>query len=350
MKHLVHTCGLMLLVIVNGCAAPRTAGIPAGTVMIKDDVIHCFSDGAADGIIAHHAIEGKKLWVDAIRRNGKTRQIRVTSYVGGTKTLTPVKLFCPEIAEGTFTWNMKVERKGDIVSVMLPWNGTLIGDLMDVNEGAAAADAIRGKPAVPAGTADKLPVMYSSGDSISLGYWPYLEADLADKVDVYYLREAAKDMPKLHVSNAGHASQAYVFLESAFKNVQFKPEYLLINCGLHMIATHRNKVDEYGEWVGKFDDLAKQHNARLIWVMTTPYEQSFRPTENEVIIKFNEAAKSIADKRGIPVIDLHACTLSAVKELGDKQVYEDGVHFQDEVRKRQASFIAARVREIIKRK
>lgn len=48
------------------------------------------------------------------------------------------------------------------------------------------------------------------------------------------------------------------------------------------------------------------------------------------------------------VVDLHACTLEAVKELGDAKVYEDGVHFRDEVRKRQADFIAARVCEILK--
>lgn len=317
-------------------------------VTIENGVIHCFPNGEKDCVIAHYQIDGKKLWVDAIRRDGKTRQVRITSYVGQQGTKTPVKLFWPEIADGTITWNMPVQRQGDIVSLMLPWNGVLIGDLMDVNEGLTATDKLRKQLGIASGADRRLPILYSSGDSISLGYWPYLEAELNNEVNVYYQQELAKDIPQVNLRNNGHASLAYGVLETAFKNERFKPEYCLMNCGLHMIATHQNKVAEYGEWIEKLDDLIKKHNAKLIWVLTTPYAQSFRPQQNLVIIKFNETAKAIATKRGIPVVDLHACTLDAVKDLGEKNVYEDGVHFKDEVKKRQAAFIAARVREIIK--
>lgn len=58
--------------------------------------------------------------------------------------------------------------------------------------------------------------------------------------------------------------------------------------------------------------------------------------------------RNAAEKANVPVIDLHACTLGAVKELGDKEVYTDGVHFQPEIKKRQAAYIAERVRKIVK--
>jgi hypothetical protein len=341
----------MLLLTAYACGGSAVfAADGTNNVTVKDGVIHCFSDGVQDGIVAHCQIEGKQLWVDAIRRGGKTRQIRVTSYVGQAGSQTPVKLFWPEVADGTISWNMPVKREGDIVSLMLHWNGVLIGDLMDVNEGGAKVDELRKKLGVASGADSKLPVLYSSGDSISLGYWPYLEAALNADVNVYYQQELAKDIPEIKLSNNGHAHLAYGVLETAYKNDRFKPKYLLMNCGLHMIATHQNKIAEYGQWIEKLDDLAKKHDAQLIWVMTTPYEQSFRPTQNLVILKFNETAKAICEKRSIPLVDLHACTINAVKDLGDKKIYVDGVHFQDEVKKRQAAFIAARVREIIKGK
>ena len=347
MRTTIATVIISLLAIfsgINACAESATNHITT-----VDGVIHCFPNGEKDGIIAHYQVDGKKIWVDAIRHGGKTRQVRITSYVGQQGTKTPVKLFWPEIADGTITWNMPVQRQGDTVSLMLPWNGVLIGDLMDVNEGITATDKLRKQLGVASGADSKLPVLYSSGDSISMGYWPYLDADLGAEVNVYYQQELAKDIPQVNLRNNGHASLAYGVLETAFKNDRFKPAYCLMNCGLHMIATHQNKVTEYGEWIGKLDDLAKQHNARLIWVLTTPYAQSFRPQQNLVIIKFNQQAIAIAAKRGIPVVDLHACTLAAVKDLGEKNVYVDGVHFTDEVKKRQAAFIAARVREIIKK-
>ena len=56
------------------------------------------------------------------------------------------------------------------------------------------------------------------------------------------------------------------------------------------------------------------------------------------IIKFNDIVKKAAALHHVPVIDLHACTLEAVEELGDEKVYVDGVHFFDDVKKRQAMY------------
>ena len=354
----------LLIAFIVSCAAVRCAvaqssanvGAPAekqemlhgdNRVIVKDGVICFFPDGAKDGVVTHCQIEGKKLWVDAVKRGGILRQIRVTSYVGSQGTQTPVKLFCPEVADGTFAWNKDVKREGDTVSVMLGWNGVLIGDFMNVHEGAGDAEKVMKKLGVSSGSDSSLPVVCYTGDSIALCCWPYLEAALTDKVNVYYQLEVGKDIPAAN-RNAHTAGDAWAFYDAAYKDARFKPKYLLMNFGLHMIATHAGNVAGYGQWIEKMDDVAKQHGAQLIWVTTTPYQQSFRPAQNLTIIKFNDMAKVIATKRNFPVVDLHACTFEAVKELGDAKVYEDGVHFRDEVCKRQADYIAARVSEIAK--
>ncbi len=114
-----------------------------------------------------------------------------------------------------------------------------------------------------------------------------------------------------------------------------------------MINTHKDKLGDYDEWVKKFIAYAKEKNTTLIWVTTTPYQQSFRPTQNLTIIQFNDIMRKAAAYHKVPVIDLHACTVEAVRELGDKKVYVDGVHFLDEVKKRQAAYIAKHVRHIV---
>lgn len=320
------------------------ANAETGSLTVKNGVIHCFPDGK-DGVIAHQRIEGKNIWVDAIRRDGKVRQIRVTCSVSG-QTTTPVKCYWPLILDGTVTWNMTVTRDGDIVSASVPWNGVLIGDLMDVNEGATEVAALRARLGVNSGADPSLPMIFSSGDSICLGYWPYLEAELNNEANIYHQNEAIKDMPK--AGNAHHGHLAYAFLQNAYKDPRFQPKYLMMNFGLHMIATHHNNVAGYGQWIVRIDDLAKQHHAQLIWVMTTPYQQSIRPEQNLVVIKFNDEARKIATARHIPVVDLQAATLSINKELGDAKTYVDGTHFTDEAKKLQSAYIAARIREIIK--
>jgi len=338
-----QTCLIGFMLTTAAHAAERAA-LPQ--VAVKDGVITFFPGSPESGVIPQEQIEGKKLWVDAVRRDGKTRQIRITSYVGKPGIRIPIKFRYP-FGDASATWNMDVRREGDIVSVMVPWNGTLIGDLMDVNEGEESTAAARKKLGLTEPDSE-LPVMYSSGDSISMGLWPHLEAELFDKVNVYYQRELAKDIPNVGLKNNGHAHLAYGVLQKAYTNENFKPDCWLVNFGLHMINSHHNKLPAYGEWVEKFIAYAKEKNVKLIFVNTTPYQQSFRPKQNLTIIKFNDLMKNAAEKANVPVIDLHACTLEAVKELGDKNVYMDGVHFHDEVRKRQAAYIAERVREIVK--
>lgn len=218
--------------------------------------------------------------------------------------------------------------------------------IMDVNEGQVEAEQARARLGTTAPADAGRPVVYSSGNSISMGYWPYLEGELHDTMDVYYQRELAKDMPDIGLRNNGHAHLAYAVLQAAYKNERFRPDYILINFGLHMIRTHHGKVQAYGDWIAKFAAFAKAHDARMIWVNTTPYQQSFRPAQNETIKAFNAIAAEVAARHGVPVVNLHACVLEQVKAGGDKAVFTDGVHFTEDTKRKQAFFIAERIREV----
>ncbi len=336
--------GLILTTVVYAADEPSKP-----SVAVKDGIIQVFADNVENGVIGREQIGDKPLWVAGVRKNGKTRQVRITSRIGGRgagKQL--VRLRYP-FGDASATWNMDVKREGDIVSVMIPWNGYLIGDIMDVNEGADKTASARQKLGLTAPDS-KLPVMYSSGDSISTGYWPYLEAQLHGKVNLYYQCELAKDIPDIGLRNNGHAHLAYGVLQKAYKNQDFKPEYWLVNFGLHMINTHKDNLPAYGEWVEKFIAYAEQNKVNLIFVNTTPYRQSFRPKQNRTVLAFNELMKVAAEEHDIPVVDLHACTLAAIEEFGDNEVHTaDGVHFTEDMKKRQAAFIAKRVREIVAR-
>ena len=336
---------LVNLVTVSIADTDRTQ---SKNVRVLDDVIEFFPKNPKEGIIARQQIPGKEIWIGAVRQNNKTRQIRITSYHGARGSKTLIKFVYP-FGANSATWNMDVNRQGNIVTVDLPWNGSLIGELMDVNEGADSAESIRKKLGTTGKASKNLPVLYSSGDSISMGCWPYLEGQLWKELNFYYQRELWKDIPAARSPNNGHAHLAYKCLQKAYESKKFKPDYIMANFGLHMIATHHNKTEEYGKWVQKFIDLARDKDADFIWVTTTLYA-SFRAKQNVTIKQFNAIASKIAAENKIPVIDLHACVEKLVKQLGEEKVYTDGVHFIEEIKQKQAKFIAKRIREIIKDK
>ncbi|MFT7160656.1 MAG: hypothetical protein ACI9GZ_001832, partial [Bacteroidia bacterium] len=179
----------------------------------------------------------------------------------------------------------------------------------------------------------------------SLGYWPYLEGELWRDVNVYYQRELWKDIPETRSPNNGHADNAYTSLERAYKNENFQPDYILINFGLHMINGFQDNLEGYGDWVQKFIDLAKVHNAKLIWVTTTPYAL-YRDDKNVTVQKFNETAIRVVNENNMYVADLYTCIIDLVKERNEWNVYEDGVHFREEIKVKQGEFLAQYILKI----
>ena len=336
---------VIVVVVLGLCVEASAADKP--DIKVVHGVIEVFPGKPTEGIIARYQIPGKQIWVSAVRKDGKTRHVHVYTRAGGRKAKkkTVIKLVYP-FGTDSGDWNVKTTREGDVVSARIVWNGSLLGDLRDINEGAEDADRARKQLGVTGATAKDLPVLYFSGDSISLGYWPYLEAELWKEVDVYYQRELIKDIPQARHQRGHHyglAHGAYAGLQRAYKSKKFKPDYIMVNCGLWMTRTHQNKVDEYGQWVQKFATLAKSHGAQLIWVTTTPT----RASGNPVIEKFNAIAAKVAKENSVPVIDLNACVKALISKHGEDKTYDGSrVHFANDTKKKQAVFMANRIREI----
>ena len=310
-----------------------------------DGGVHFFPKNKKDAKLSRYQLPGKNVWLDAIRIDSKTRQIRITARPVSREVKTLVKFKYP-FGDASVTWNMEVKREGDFVLVVIPWNAVLIGERMDVDEGGSESEALRNKLGFAGVSPEGLPLIYSSGDSISLGYWPYLESELWQYVSIYYQRELWKDMPETRSSNNGHAHNAYASLEKAFKNERFKPDYILINFGLHMLNGFQNNLEGYGEWVQKFIDLSKEQHTKLIWVTTSPYAL-YRNDKNATIRKFNETATKIVYENNMYVADLYTCIADLIKERNEWNVYEDGVHFKEEIKAKQGKFLAQHILRIV---
>ena len=327
-------------------AKPKPAATKPAAVHAKmvDGTLVLFPTNPSDAILVRYKLPGLDAWVSATRTGGKTHQVRIYSRVRKKATIT----FRYPFGDQSATWNRPVTRKGDLVSVTLGWHQILIGELMDVDEGADAADATRRKLGTTSKADANLPIVYYSGDSISLGNWPWVEAALWNQANLYYQREVWEHIPAARSKNNGHAHMAYSSLLKAYKDKNFQPDYLMVNFGLHMVNPYSKRQEQYGPCVQKFVDLAKAKGAKLIWVTTTPYASKSK-AKNPIIENFNAQAIAIAKKHNIPVIDLYTFIQAQVKAKGEANVYPpDGVHFTEATKKAMGAFMAKRVREILK--
>ena len=117
-----------------------------------------------------------------------------------------------------------------------------------------------------------------------------------------------------------------------------KVETILFNMGLH--GWHLDDTEGYPFYYEKtVEFLLKEFpGARLVLVLTTRLADRER---NERVKLRNKAALSVADKFGLPVIDLF--TLS--EELAAYQ-HDDGCHFKNEGNEKMAEYIIKELKKI----
>jgi len=93
---------------------------------------------------------------------------------------------------------------------------------------------------------NRLPKIFLIGDSISIHYSPYLEMYLKgkavfDRKKDNGLAENNLDIPQ--GANGGDSQMVLSYLKIKMNEPDFKPDYLLLNCGLHdikrEILTHK---------------------------------------------------------------------------------------------------------------
>ena len=205
-----------------------------------------------------------------------------------------------------------------------------------------------------------LPNLFLIGDSISIQYGPYLEKYLEGTV-MYERKQddgqAGKNLDVPTGANGGDSRMVLAYLRIKMKDPDFKPDYMVLNCGLHDIKrdveTGQLQVqsDEYGENLEAIIRLLKENNIRIIWIRTTPVVDSIHNTKGHSFHRYaadleiyNQIADEVFSRNNIPVIDLFGFT----RQLGEDQ-FIDHVHYSDKARDLQAAFIAGFIQSLIKK-
>lgn len=197
---------------------------------------------------------------------------------------------------------------------------------------------------------DKRIKLFLLGDSITLQYSPYLESYLEDQFSIERKsgdQDAFRNLDIPQGANGGDSRMVLNFLRHKISDSSFSSNVVLLNCGLHDIkrqkSTGRIAVDttEYRENLQKIYGLLDNEGIKLIWVRSTEVVDTIH-SKNPQFIRYSkdlELYNSIADEvfrhNNIPIIDLFSFT----KKLGDQR-FVDHVHYTDEVKKLQASYIA----------
>jgi len=189
------------------------------------------------------------------------------------------------------------------------------------------------------------------GDSISIQYGPYLEQFLQGFWAYDRKRDDGQSSANLDNpagANGGDSGMVLDYVIIRLKDPNFKPDVLVLNCGLHDIKTpvgttqKQVPLETYKSNLIQIHDLLTMRGINLVWVRTTPVDdeqhnsrqQSFHRFASDVDA-YNEAADAIFNAREIPIVDLYQFT----KNLG-ADTFIDHVHYGEEVRAKQAAFIA----------
>lgn len=186
------------------------------------------------------------------------------------------------------------------------------------------------------------------GDSISIGYGPYIKCLIPEDWEYDRKRgdEALEDLDRAVGANGGNSYRVLAYLNEESKK-QVGYDTLLINCCMHDIRVDRKTgkcevtKEDYKKNLIAIVNKAKEMAHEVIWVETTPLrdkvhnnrEIGFMRYEKD-LSEYNQIAEDVMLAHKIKIIPLYGFT----ERLGEN-IYCDHVHFVDEVRKLQAAFI-----------
>ncbi len=213
---------------------------------------------------------------------------------------------------------------------------------------AAAADAQGRTPATQTRPQAALPRVLIVGDSISIGYTPFVRELLQGKAEVVHPKD-----------NCGDTRRGLESLEKWLGTERW--DVIHFNWGLHDLCYRDPKAKTQGSrdkvngaiavppelyeknlelLVGKL----KKAGARLIWASTTvvPEGEAGRMVGDDR--KYNEIAARAMQRHGIPVDDLYAVSKSLPANMS---AGPGNVHYTKEGYRRIAETVAARVAEAL---
>lgn len=200
------------------------------------------------------------------------------------------------------------------------------------------------------------------GDSISVHYGDYLSKMLSENficVPREGMEEALQNINAAVGGNGGDSRRVLEFLTAQQQNGEMIYDILLFNCGLHDIKRNPPEgllqvpIDEYKENLEKILSLLKKENVFPVFINTTPVNDEIHHSYlvqnfgierfSRDVLDYNKAAEKIMKDNNIDVIDLFSFTA----ELGEK-AYCDHVHYNEDVREKQAIFIAETLMSLLK--
>lgn len=191
--------------------------------------------------------------------------------------------------------------------------------------------------------------LYIIGDSISMGYGPFLRGFLPGGWHLNRKEDkrgsAWKNLDLPQGENNGDSRMVLAYVKHLLSVNWRIPALLLLNCGLHDLKRYDGifqiPIESYRRNLAEIFDLLLQGNVPVVWISSTPVDDETHnrlkddfKRYNADVINYNEAAAGIAKERGVPVIDLYAATLPLIPAG-----FMDHVHYQENVRKFQAEFI-----------
>lgn len=182
------------------------------------------------------------------------------------------------------------------------------------------------KPGNPA-----LPNVLIIGDSISIGYTPFVKEYLAGKANVYRIP-----------TNAQHTVSGLKNLDRWLGNIKW--DVIYFNWGLHDLCYrnpkssnqgNRDKVngklttslDRYDKNLRQLVERLKKTGAGLVWATTTPVPDNELGRFKGDEIKYNAAARRIMVAADVTISDLYS---HAMKKLNSIQIPGGNVHFHQD--------------------
>lgn len=194
-----------------------------------------------------------------------------------------------------------------------------------------------------------LPNVLLIGDSISIGYTPYVIANLKETANVQRISK-----------NGGDTNRGLKSLKSWLGKTEW--DVIHFNWGLHDLCyrhpeskvygkrdkergTQSVPIEEYSKNLERLVLQLKKTGAKLIWASTTlvPDLEAGRFAGDE--IKYNEAAAAIMKKYEIPINDLHALSLTIRDEMNGEK---DDVHFSKPGSEKLGKHVSTEIGKLVK--
>jgi hypothetical protein len=183
-----------------------------------------------------------------------------------------------------------------------------------------------------------LPRVLLVGDSISIGYTPFVRELLKGKVNVHRIPD-----------NASATINGLAHIDEWLGNGKW--DVIHFNWGLHdlkIMEDRRRQVEEevYTRNLETLIERMKKTGAALIFATTTPVPEGpvNPPRISTDVILYNNAARGVMERSGVRINDLYAAVSPRLKELQ----LRINVHYTPEGYRFLAEKVAAEIKAVLK--